>query len=630
MMMKKTAAAVALTLSGAMLISCSDGGGGDKPTASQIQMSGAVVDDFVQYGTVFVDENQNGIWDKNTELNKAQTDKDGYFTYAKDGSNYCDTTRADYEDVKVHCLQIYNEPMTIVIQGGVDLATNLPFRGKLQLKYEPGMDLRDLIASPMSTLQAGMTKEDWIALLTKILKANGITQETVNDFMKVNPLTGKSIGTSTTKLADFGAADAQQAQKSLITMSYTIQKSIETISAGLQSQGADTTKTAKDYAKLAIDGVAKQLTESKGDISDTESLVNIFTNPEKVAAMLTNAANSSTDETLKDNIAEQKNKIAESVKQVANQVRHAIAQTTFDTNGDVNTDTLKGLVRKVEMVTQVAVENPTKPNIVTNANRVATQMTAAGANKTNLTAVTSAVVNKGDTLIAEEDAASITTTIVNNSATRDFPDSMVKDESAQLTLMKLSKYDTKKTYRSLIYFMAPETNAADGDLKPNFYMCAAQNEGGKATSTTSMDGFTTYYLEGSWRVMAGDQIILDAAGYQIPSSSLMPLVKVNGSSYEADEVDGKPLTDYVNRTSVEFNKHWRVFLDLPETAEKNKDVNSSSIYAVDYNPFYTSDNDTDLLKAPSTDKMLKDQKDANNAWNNAYCKTLMGQKTWLY
>lgn len=111
------------------IASCGGGGGSDSGTVSTVQMSGAVVDDYVAYATVYVDVNKNGQYDSAFEPS-AFTDKDGYFSVAKDGTNYCDNPSSR------NCLQgdaSLKEGGVIRVETGRDLLTTQVYNATMSL-----------------------------------------------------------------------------------------------------------------------------------------------------------------------------------------------------------------------------------------------------------------------------------------------------------------------------------------------------------------------------------------------------------------------------------------------------------------------------------------------------------------
>lgn len=110
------------------LASCG-GGSSDSGSASTVQMSGAVVDDYVAFATVYVDVNKNGQYDSEFEPS-AFTDKDGYFSVAKDGTNYCENPASR------NCLQgdaSLKEGGVIRVETGRDLLTTQVYNAAMSL-----------------------------------------------------------------------------------------------------------------------------------------------------------------------------------------------------------------------------------------------------------------------------------------------------------------------------------------------------------------------------------------------------------------------------------------------------------------------------------------------------------------
>ena len=78
------------------LTACGGDSDGKDKGNNNIQMSGAVVDDFVAYSRVYVDLDNNGKFDSAYEP-YAYTDASGFFTKSKDGlTNYCDLSPKEY------------------------------------------------------------------------------------------------------------------------------------------------------------------------------------------------------------------------------------------------------------------------------------------------------------------------------------------------------------------------------------------------------------------------------------------------------------------------------------------------------------------------------------------------------
>ncbi len=121
---------VATSVSALLVAIASCGGGSsDKGSVSTVQMSGAVVDDYVAYATVYVDVNKNGQYDSEFEPS-AFTDKDGYFSVAKDGTNYCENPASR------NCLQgdaALKDGGVIRVETGRDLLTTQVYNATMSL-----------------------------------------------------------------------------------------------------------------------------------------------------------------------------------------------------------------------------------------------------------------------------------------------------------------------------------------------------------------------------------------------------------------------------------------------------------------------------------------------------------------
>jgi hypothetical protein len=131
---KRTALATAIGLATFSLTGCMDSSDGDKPSATNLQMSGAVVDAFVANSRVWLDENGNKQRDNDEPW--AYTDAQGYYSYrpARDGGdaiNYCVNPRdtANYR----YCLEIPDDAGTknhqVCTDGGRDQLTGKLYRG---------------------------------------------------------------------------------------------------------------------------------------------------------------------------------------------------------------------------------------------------------------------------------------------------------------------------------------------------------------------------------------------------------------------------------------------------------------------------------------------------------------------
>lgn len=176
---KKTLLASSLAAVFLGLSACGGGGGGsDSPSKTNVQMSGAVVDDFVAFARVYVDENNNGKYDSGEPY--AMTDKDGYFSIAKDGTNYCANPRISNYN---YCLTANSELANggiIRVESGRDLLTSQTYEASMSMLLNSTTSgLRITSISTLNQEIANLTTADIAALgMTK-----GEFQQKFNTFL---------------------------------------------------------------------------------------------------------------------------------------------------------------------------------------------------------------------------------------------------------------------------------------------------------------------------------------------------------------------------------------------------------------------------------------------------------------
>ena len=136
--MKKTLLASSITAAILGLTACGGGGGDDASAPSNVQMSGAVVDDFVAFARVYVDVNNNNQFDSSFEP-RAYTDENGYFTVSKPDENgktinYCQLDPSVFE--YKYCLEVNDAVKNggvIRIETGRDLLTSQVYNATMSL-----------------------------------------------------------------------------------------------------------------------------------------------------------------------------------------------------------------------------------------------------------------------------------------------------------------------------------------------------------------------------------------------------------------------------------------------------------------------------------------------------------------
>ena len=141
--------ATSITLAIFSLNGCG-GGKGDSSTTNHVQMSGAVVDDFVAYSRVYVDVNHNGKFDSSFEP-YAYTDGTGYFSKGKDGTNYCANPNSP---LYKFCLDVSDNLVknaVIRVEAGRDLLTALTYQASMSLQTNG--QTNDLKITSISSLE---------------------------------------------------------------------------------------------------------------------------------------------------------------------------------------------------------------------------------------------------------------------------------------------------------------------------------------------------------------------------------------------------------------------------------------------------------------------------------------------
>lgn len=144
----------ALSMAVAMAAGCGSPSDPDAGGAiSKTSVSGAAIDGYLAGATVYADLNNDGL--KNAGEPSATTDGEGFFSTAKDGTDYCAT--AGYEKF---CLQVKGTvPDSVVLRtfGGFDVFTGEPFVGELAASVSPEADgsIPDQLITPLSSVMLG-------------------------------------------------------------------------------------------------------------------------------------------------------------------------------------------------------------------------------------------------------------------------------------------------------------------------------------------------------------------------------------------------------------------------------------------------------------------------------------------
>ena len=170
-----TALAAAISLAG-----CSSDDPDSGESISTTAIPGIAVDGYLAGATVYVDLNNNGR--KNAGEPSAITDKDGYFSTAKDLTNYCAADATSLQSI--HCLKTAAVETGIVIRtfGGYDLFTSEPFEGSLATRVVVGENgvVGNQMISPLTSVLVDVAEDDQQA----VLDAFGLDQDDLDaDFL---------------------------------------------------------------------------------------------------------------------------------------------------------------------------------------------------------------------------------------------------------------------------------------------------------------------------------------------------------------------------------------------------------------------------------------------------------------
>ncbi|OPX55273.1 hypothetical protein SAMN02745127_02125 [Oceanospirillum multiglobuliferum] len=194
MTFNKSALAASISLVTLALAGCGGGSGSQDSgsSASNVTLSGLVVDPYVAQAKVYVDLNNDGIHQFSTE-DFAYTDKDGYFSKSKPDANgisidYCAEGNVRY------CLNTsqVSDSAVLRIEGGYDIATGQAFTGSMEMPLTlNGSDQQLGTANPLISLFTAASTSQENAILDFIdpsvagdaLKRATLKAELTQDFL---------------------------------------------------------------------------------------------------------------------------------------------------------------------------------------------------------------------------------------------------------------------------------------------------------------------------------------------------------------------------------------------------------------------------------------------------------------
>jgi len=248
------------------MASCGGGGSSDSGSVSTVQMSGAVVDDYVAYATVYVDVNKNGKYDSEFEPS-AFTDKDGYFLVAKDGTNYCENPASR------NCLQgdaSLKEGGVIRVETGRDLLTTQVYNATMSLLLDNNTS--GLKVTAISTLNQEIENLSNDDIPDGLTKAEFKTK--FNDFMS------SFLGTQTRatgEAPDPNSIDPFEAnvrnQARAFKMSIHFHKLAEAIAQAFVNENTNPTTQLKDFLPATYRALLLNADFSDGEKVDPLSAI---------------------------------------------------------------------------------------------------------------------------------------------------------------------------------------------------------------------------------------------------------------------------------------------------------------------------------------------------------------------
>jgi hypothetical protein len=157
----------------ATLAACGGGGGGGSstPTYTSTAVNGVAVDFYLKDATISF---------SNPNCAPIKTDAQGQFKF--------NTTE--------NC-----QASEMIITGGTDIGTGLPFTGRLQLKNTDFNQANKVAVTPLTTLEKHLVDAGQQDQLAKILENLGITDEGAKDLSSFNPVTDGSAHTAAASFA---------------------------------------------------------------------------------------------------------------------------------------------------------------------------------------------------------------------------------------------------------------------------------------------------------------------------------------------------------------------------------------------------------------------------------------------
>jgi len=179
----------------ALAVGCSSSDPDKGSAQSTTSLSGTAIDGYIVGATVYLDLNDNG--QRNAGEPSALTDKDGFFTTAKDGTDYC--ASGVTSALARHCLKASSIGEEVIIRsyGGFDIFTGEPFDGSLSSRISVGVDgiVENKIISPLTSMLTDASESE----RTQILSAYGLLEDDLDrDFLDAGSFDADTVNAAIT------------------------------------------------------------------------------------------------------------------------------------------------------------------------------------------------------------------------------------------------------------------------------------------------------------------------------------------------------------------------------------------------------------------------------------------------
>ena len=500
----------------------------DKSTNMQsTAMSGVVVDGYLARSIVYVDSNNNSKlepWEA-----RALTDNDGYFSTAKDGTNYCAATATEAQ--KVHCLNSFvNAGNKVIIRthAGYDIDTSTAFVGGMSRQVTIAADgsMSSAVISPITTLLSFMTEAQQNNFATA-LGVSGVDMLN-KDFLNFSDT---SLGTSREKL---------------LAVAWQSHRLVDIISSQFNAQFTqfgDNEDLPQETSRYAYDALASALATGQNSVTNNMTLnvdlQQMMVNMEQVLKQDMSDHDVSTTTSMPSTVAVA---LANHGNEVVNLITGLFNQTTTETQTHARGRALEVVVSKIrENVNDTSIDEA-----VALAGNTAF-LSAMENGFVDVESVKDAVSNGMNT----SDSAAISTMVANNTLSGL---ALIPTNLSGKKLIGTNKAGSKDKGGAVFYFQGA-SNASSGDLVLCLrYDAAANNE--KDTLGA--------HLKGQWSRLNDYTLLLNITVSTLTKSTLL-----KSKSFDATTGNRTFVFDYEDKSGEWISNSDFVSLSASETVPGN-------------------------------------------------------------